>query len=589
MKRTRLKISALMILLVALAGCGGGGGSGSNAAPTTPPSAPTVTLAVGIKQLQFSWNAVSGATHYQLFEDPDGVSGFTQVGGNITGTSAARDIVVHRHNWGSARYRVQACNSLGCTGSNDVVTLGATLQAIGYLKSSNPDVGDWFGVSIALSSDGRTLAVGAPGEASSQSGINNLVGQADNSAPAAGAVYVYVRNGNGTWAQQAYIKASNPNAQDGFGVRVALSDDGNTLAVGADGEDGPSNATDDVGAVYIFVRGGSTWTQQAILRSANAETGDLFGAGLAISGDGNTVAVGAIGEDSDADGIDGDESDNTAESAGAVYVFTRTGTTWTRQAYVKASNSGQDDRFGAAVALNSDGNTLVVGAPREDGADDGSTDNAGAAYVFTRTAGVWAQQAYVKASNAGAGDRFGSTTALSDDGNTLAVGAIAEASSATGINGDENDNSASGAGAAYVYTRSGVIWTQQAYIKASNTNAGDDFGWSIALSGDGNTLVVGADEEDSGAVGIDGDQEDNSFSSAGAVYVYTRSGGTWSQQAYLKAPNTGQGDYFGDSVAVSYDGSTIAVGAQGEASNAAGIGGDQTDNSLNFAGAAYLY
>jgi trimeric autotransporter adhesin len=159
-----------------------------------------------------------------------------------------------------------------------------------------------------------------------------------------------------------------------------------------------------------------------------------------------------------------------------------------------------------------------------------------AVYVGDLTAAI----GYVKASNTGANDRFGNSVALSADGNTLAVGAYGEDSSATGIGGDQTNNSASSSGAVYVFARSGSTWSQQAYVKASNTGAGDCFGSSVALSADGDTLAVGAYNEASSATGIGGVQTNNSAPSSGAVYVFTRSGSTWSQQAYVKASNTGQ-------------------------------------------------
>jgi hypothetical protein len=160
-----------------------------------------------------------------------------------------------------------------------------------------------------------------------------------------------------------------------------------------------------------------------------------------------------------------------------------------------------------------------------------------------------------------------------------------ESSNATGVNGTQTDNSAGGAGSAYVFVRSGVTWSQQAYLKASNTELADTFGSAVAISG--NTIVVGAQYEASNATGVNGNQTDNSASGAGAAYVFTSSGATWSQQAYLKASNTGAGDAFGLSVAISGD--TIVVGANGEDSNATGVGGNPNDNSATNAGAAYTY
>ena len=151
---------------------------------------------------------------------------------------------------------------------------------------------------------------------------------------------------------------------------------------------------------------------------------------------------------------------------------------------------------------------------------DNSVDNAGAVYVYNRTGSVWSQQAYIKTTTPEVTDQLAWSVALSRDGNTLAAGTIGEDSAATGIDGDQLDNSAGEAGAVYVYRRNGATWSHQAYAKASNTEANDQFGWPVALSGDGNTLAVGARLEDSGATGVDGDQSSNSASEAGAVYVF---------------------------------------------------------------------
>ncbi len=461
------------------------------------------------------------------------------------------------------------------------------LQA--YVKASNTGAADEFGFAVALSSDGNTLVVGAPDEASA--GI-----ETDNSAPSAGAVYVYTRSG-ATWTQQAYIKASNAEAGDQFGTSVALSSNGNTLAVGAIGEASAltgvtagivnettaGNAAPGAGAVYVFTRIAGTWSQQAYVKASNTGAADNFGSSVALSGDGSTLAVGAIGED------------GSAAEAGAVYVFTRDlGGVWSQQApIVSASNAGALDLFGFSVALSGDGNTLAVGAIGEASAigvtpTDNTAPSAGAVYVFTRSGTTWPQQAYVKASTIGAGDQFGFSVALSSDGNTLAVGAIGEASAATVIDGNQTDNTAPSAGAVYVYTRSGTTWAQQSYVKASNTGAVDLFGASVSLSGDGNILAVGAIGESSAAVGIGGNQADNSAADAGAVYVYTRSGTAWMQRAYVKASNTGAGDHFGTSAALSSDGTTLAVGATGEDSSVTGINGNQADNSAPGAGAVYV-
>ena len=340
--------------------------------------------------------------------------------------------------------------------------------------------------------------------------------------------------------------------------------------------------------------------QQAYLKASNTHSFSHFlGYEVAISGD--TLIVGAVGDSSNATGVNGNQNDRSAFGAGAAYVFVRNGPNWVQQAYLKASNAEAGDNFGGSVAIS--GNTVVVAAPSEDSSASGdqadnSASSAGAVYVFVRQGTSWTQQAYLKASNPGGqpaenmyGDNFGWSVAISGD--VLIVGAPFEGSSATGINGDQTDDSAKEAGAAYIFVRDGTNWTQQAYLKASNaegvppgdTTFGDRFGWSVAVSGQ--TAVVGAPNERSNTTGVNGDQSDNSAPDAGAAYVFVKSGSNWTQQAYLKASNTGGNDRFGTSIAIS--GNTVLVGALLEDSNATGVNGDQTDDSAKEAGAAYVF
>ena len=258
-----------------------------------------------------------------------------------------------------------------------------------------------FGYAVSLTADGNMLAVGSFDEDGSARGIN---GAPDNRSNGSGAAYVFVRMG-GMWSQQAYIKASNGEPQDSFGVHVALNDDGTTLLVGSLDEDckatgvnapGCDNDQRDdlsMGAAYVFVRNGTNWSQQAFLKSSNTGPNDWFGSRVALSGDGNTAAIGASLEDSGAKGINGRQNDESANESGAVYLFTRTGTDWRQQAYIKGSNTEAFDEFGGSMALDRTGAILVVTAPGEDGATTGvngslannSAEAAGAAYVFAVT------------------------------------------------------------------------------------------------------------------------------------------------------------------------------------------------------------
>lgn len=417
-----------------------------------------------------------------------------------------------------------------------------------------------------------------------------------------------IREPGAGFAQQAYIKASNAEANDQFGYAVALSGNGDTLAVsswnedsnatGIDGDETDNSAANS-GAVYVFVRGEEGWSQQAYVKASNTRSTDQFGYSLALSGDGNTLAVGAVNEDSNATGIDGNQTNNLALNSGAVYVYTRTDEVWDPQpTYVKASNTRARDRFGSSVSLSDDGNTLAVGAPNESsGPMDLEEDvaNSGAVYVFTRSAEIWSQRDYVKASNAlvfdhsiYANNLFGSTVALSGDGGTLAVGASGEGSNATGIDGEVN-GAAPNSGAVYIFVREDDSWSRQAYVKASNTDVDDQFGSSIALSGNGDTLVVGAWGEDGGAVGINGDQTINTALDSGAVYAFVRIDGIWSQQAYIKPSNSERGDQFGWRISLSAAGDTLAVGAWGEDSIATGTGAGQGNNAAANSGAVYIF
>ncbi|MEM7207537.1 MAG: chitobiase/beta-hexosaminidase C-terminal domain-containing protein [Pseudomonadota bacterium] len=443
------------------------------------------------------------------------------------------------------------------------ITIDPVVQSA-YLKSSDADAHDWFGFSVAV--DGDTALVGALGDDS-----GGLSGE-DNSVSNSGAVYVFTHS-DGVWSQQALLKADNAETNDNFGRSVAL--DGDTAVIGALGEDGngvsgEDNSVPNSGAVYVFTRSDGAWSQQAYLKADNADSDDHFGSSVAIDGD--TVAVGAVFESGNGSG----EADNSAPRAGAAYIFTRTDGTWSQQAYLKADNPDSSDFFGLSVAL--DGDSALIGALLEDsdGSDgaDNSAPNAGAAYVFTRSSGVWSQQAYLKADNTDSDDHFGSSVAI--EGDTAVIGAAGEA----GNGSSATDNSAAGAGAAYVFTRSEGVWSQQAYLKADNADASDFFGISVALDGD--TTVIGAAGEASD--GSDGSgATDNSVPDTGAAYVFTRSDGAWHQLGYLKSNTADAADALGASVAL--DDQTVLLGAYQEDGN----GGSATDNSTIDAGAAYMF
>jgi hypothetical protein len=599
-------ILAGLLLVMLLSGCGGSGsGGGDSVAPSSDATLASLDPWPGVLDQVFQpgqlvYTATVGFLASSMTVTPVTTDAAARVSVNGQAVSS-----------GTATLPIplaigQNLISIDVTAEDGVSTTGYTLSVTrqtgnefarqAYIKASNSGSVDQFGYSLAQSGD--TLAVGAYREDSGATGIDG--DQGDNSLSDSGAVYIFTLAGT-QWSQQAYIKASNTGAGDRFGISLALS--GDTLAVGAYREDSSStgidgdqgdNSLSDSGAVYVYTRNGTQWSQQAYIKASNTGNQDNFGYSVALAGD--TLAVGATGESSMATGTGGDQGDNSKANAGAVYVFTRDGAAWSQQAYIKASNTDAGDSFGTSIALS--GDTLAVGANGEASGttgingdqDDNSQPNAGAVYVFARDGSAWSQQAYIKASNTGQtdpltgeNDAFGWSIVLS--GETLAVGAVFEDSGASTINGDQTDNSQEKAGAVYVFTRDAATWSQQAYIKPSNTGSGDEFGWSLALSGD--NLAVGALYEDSSSTGIGGDETNDGLSNSGAVYLFSRSGTDWSQFAYIKAASTDNGDFFGYSVAL--DGDVLSAGAIGEDSNATGIDGDATDNSLSGSGATYTF
>lgn len=487
----------------------------------------------GAKRVDLSWPRYDDATSYQLLFSNDGET-FAPLGEALPATASMTQVPlsVHLIAWPRARYRLLACSGDDCVQSADLAIGDAMLSAIGYVKASNTDSEDHFGFAIAISGDGTTLAVGAREEDASAE-----ANQSTNDTESSGAVYVFRRSDN-VWKQEYYLKAFNADAGDHFGSAVALSDDGNTLAVGAPQEDGGSP------------------------------------------------------------GVNGTATDNSVGDAGAAYVFTRAGNSWYWEAYIKPPNPGTEDYFGDAIALSGDGNTLAIGAKLEDSSSPGvggnpndeTTVGAGAVYMFSRSIQTWEYDAYLKASLPHEGASFGGALALSTDGNTLAVGAAGERSGATGINNEEDDTSKPQAGAVYVFLRTANSWWQHSYIKASTTDFNDNFGWSVALSGDGDTLAVGAIGESSKATGIDGDQADDSIEGAGAVFTFTRNvDGVWSQQSYLKPSYCGELYSFGWRVALSGDGNTLAVASRFDGSAALGVGGDATNHDAYDSGSVYAF
>ena len=326
-----------------------------------------------------------------------------------------------------------------------------------------------------------------------------------------------------TYTQQARLTQSEGSHDDRFGTSIAIN--GNTAVVGAVFDD--VGANNDQGSAYVFVRSGNGWTFQSKLVATDGAPGDRFGWRVAISGD--TIVVGANGDDS---------------ARGSAYVFGRNGSAWSQQAKLTASDGAATDQFGWGLGLS--GDTVVVGAP-------GDTINGvmrGSAYVFVRSGGSWSEQQKLTSPDGGFNDRFGISAGI--DGETAVVGSLfADVGS--------NTNQ----GAAYVFARSGTVWTQQQKLLATDGAANDQLGNSVAVSG--NTIITGA------FAAVIGSNPDR-----GAAYIFTRDGSNWSQQGKLVANDSPNEIFFATSVAIS--------------GNLAVIGSPYTSISGNInRGSAYVF
>ncbi|HXA19697.1 MAG TPA: hypothetical protein VN380_22120 [Thermoanaerobaculia bacterium] len=374
---------------------------------------------------------------------------------------------------------------------------GPKLQGSGYVGRANQGT-------VAVSADGSTAIVG---------------GSSDDGG--AGAVWIWTRSGDG-WSQQATkLVGSGAEGKAGQGATVAISGDGNTAIVGGPNDD-PAAQNGTAGAVWIWTRNGGVWTQQGPKLVGSGAAGNARqGAAVAISAEGNTVIVG---------GTDDNHPLNAPAGIGAAWVWTRSAGVWTQQGnkLVGSGYAGTPIQ-GRSVALSADGNTAIIGGYYDSG-------SRGATWVWTRNAGVWTQQGskLVAAGTATVNVFQGNSVALSADGNTAVIGG-------------ETDNDFTGA--AWVWTRNAGIWTQQGpkLVGAGIEGYEAEQGASVSLSADGNTAIVGG-------------PADNNY--LGAAWIWTRSAGIWTQQGRKLIGSDAAGDSpeQGDSVSLSGDGNTAFVG-----------------------------
>jgi len=369
--------------------------------------------------------------------------------------------------------------------------------------------GDYFGSALAISADGTSALISASSKAVAEK-------------PAQGAVYVFGRTGQ-AWSQPTILTADDGAEGDYFGFSLALSADGGTALIGAYNKTVQENQAQ--GGSYIFVRTGLDWNQQAVLNGNDSSGGDYFGFAVSLSSDGSTALIGAY-----------NKTIGEIISQGVAYVFSRADVTWSQQARLIASAGTENDYFGFSGSISADGTTALIGAHNK--TIDGKASQ-GAAYVFTRVGAIWQQEARLTAADGAESDYFGYSLAISADGNTALIGSYNKS-----IEGKASQ------GAAYVFSRSGTVWSQQELLAASDGSENDYFGRSVAISSDGSTALIGAYNKTVGG-----------NPSQGAAYAFVRAATAWSQQAILIQEDGLENDYFGRSLAISADGNTALIGA----------------------------
>jgi cyclophilin family peptidyl-prolyl cis-trans isomerase len=379
------------------------------------------------------------------------------------------------------------------------------------VTASDGNTGDWFGFSVAVDAD--YAIIGAPKDDSQK-----------------GAAYIFEYN-NGNWTQQAKLTASDGATGDYFGGSVSIS--ANHAIIGAPGDDNYR------GSAYIFEYNDGNWTQQAKLTASDNHVDDWFGQSVSISGD--CAIVGAW------------RNDTTKTNAGAAYIFYRHqgGTNhWGQQARLNPADAAVNDNFGYSVSIN--GEYVIIGAIGDD-PHSSFPDYTGSAYIFRHNGTSWAQQAKLTAADGAPSDKFGRSVSI--DGYYAIVGAY------------KNDDNGSDSGSAYVFEPNGLDpnnWDQKTKLTASDANASDYFGYSVAI-GEGYALV--------GAYG-----NDDSGSSSGSAYIFEPNEinpDNWNQIAKLTASDANANDYFGFSVAIG-TGRRAIVGAYGN------------DDSGSESGSAYI-
>ena len=512
---------------------------------------PTATLDVNgaikgsfldvVGDINFTGNLTQGGSSYVL---PVGGTGSLTVPSGDTGqrpVPAVNGMLRYNSTIGFMEaYTVAGWGSIAqpptVTGISPLTTLTSGGSTTGWsqeekIQASPPLFYEKFGKSdVAISGDGTKVVVGT------FPGTGNPIGSA----------YIFTYS-SGSWGTGTKLVAPNPSVNDYFSMSLAMNHDGTKVIIGAPSEDSTadqssSTGAGDSGAAYIFTYSNGSWDTGTMIKAEDAQGSDDFGQGVSMNSDGTKVLVGAQREDTG------------ASDSGAAYIFTFSDGSWSQQAKIFPDVAVANGNFGGkGLQLSPDGTKAIVGAHMSPGA--GGSTGVGAAYVFTYDGSSWSQQGKIMASDGKGDDMFGDTASISSDGTRVIVGAF----SSDHLGGNST-------GKAYIYTYSGGSWGSEVILQSNDLYNGDAFGISVSMSSDGTKVLVGAKYED----------PDN-VSNAGSAYIFALSGGSWSQEDKLQASDKQAQDYFGETAAMSSDGSKVIVGAWAE------------DAGDTEAGAAYIF
>lgn len=348
------------------------------------------------------------------------------------------------------------------------------------LLASDGETNDRLGLSVAMDGDYAIVA------AANDDGVK-------------GAAYIFKRTGT-TWTEEAKLTASDGAPWDGFGFCATIG--GDYAFVGAGQNDNDNGV--DAGAVYIFKRSGTTWTEEQKLLASDGASYDYFGFHVSIDGD--RAIIGA------------DRDDDNGEGCGAAYIFKNDGTSWTEEAKLTASDGADWDIYGCC---DINGDYAIVGANRD---DNSNGVDAGSAYIYKRTGTIWAEEVKLIASDGADNDYFGFPVIIDEDYAIVGAGA------------DDNSNGVD-AGAVYMFKHTETGWVEDVKITASDGEAGNWFGNSASISGE--YLVVSAPYSDD-----NGDW-------SGSAYIFKRYGTAWIEETKITPSDGAAWDMFGISVSIS--------------------------------------